>query len=87
VGRATHHHPAQAELGRRVQAERKRQGLSQMLLADRIGLHFGFISEVERGQRNLSLISLLRLAEGLGIDPAVLVTGLRFSPERIQPES
>jgi transcriptional regulator with XRE-family HTH domain len=49
-----------------------------MALADRIGLHFTFVSEVERGERNLSLSSLLRLAEGLEVDPGELVTGLRW---------
>jgi transcriptional regulator with XRE-family HTH domain len=54
-------------------------GISQMELADRIGLHFTFVSEVERGGRNLSLSSLLRLAEGLEINPADLVDGLHWS--------
>lgn len=48
-----------------------------MALAERIGLHFTFVSEVERGTRNLSLESLLRLAEGLNVDPGELVKDLR----------
>lgn len=48
-----------------------------MGLAERIGLHFTFVSEVERGTRNLSLESLLRLAEGLNLDPGELVRDLR----------
>ena len=48
-----------------------------MALAEKIGLHFTFISEVERGTRNLSLASLLRLAQGLSIDPGELVKGLK----------
>jgi transcriptional regulator with XRE-family HTH domain len=48
-----------------------------MGLAERIGLHFTFVSEVERGTRNLSLESLLRLADGLDIDLAELVRGLQ----------
>jgi transcriptional regulator with XRE-family HTH domain len=50
-----------------------------MVLAERIGLHFTFVSEVERGERNLSLSSLLRLSEGLGVNPALLVDGLRWT--------
>ena len=49
-----------------------------MALADRIGLHFTFVSEVERGGRNLSLSSLLRLAQGLEMNPGELVDGLRW---------
>lgn len=40
--------------------------------------HFTFVSEVERGERNLSLSSLLRLAEGLDVDPGELVSGLHW---------
>lgn len=47
-----------------------------MALADRVGLHFTFVSTVERGERNLSLRSLLVLSEGLELDPGDLVTGL-----------
>jgi len=54
-------------------------GLSQMALAEKIGLHFTFVSSVERGERNLSLQSLLRLAEGLEMNPAELVDGLRWN--------
>jgi transcriptional regulator with XRE-family HTH domain len=53
-----------------------------MELADRIGLHFTFVSEVERGGRNLSLSSLLRLADGLEANPADLVDGLRWEAQR-----
>jgi transcriptional regulator with XRE-family HTH domain len=53
-----------------------------MALADRIGLHFTFVSEIERGLRNLSLSSLLRLAEGLETNPAQLVDGLRWEREQ-----
>jgi transcriptional regulator with XRE-family HTH domain len=50
-----------------------------MALAEKVGMHFSFVSEVERGERNLSLATLLRLAEGLEINPAALVDGLRWS--------
>jgi transcriptional regulator with XRE-family HTH domain len=66
-------------------ARRLELGLSQMALAERIGLHFTFVGEVERGERNLSLASLLRLAQGLDIDPGVLVRGL--SPEGLGARS
>jgi transcriptional regulator with XRE-family HTH domain len=78
--------PAQIALGDRVRERRLALGLSQMSLADRIGLHFTFVSSVERGERNLSLESLLRLAEGLGVNPAELVDGLKWhAPRRRRP--
>jgi transcriptional regulator with XRE-family HTH domain len=52
-----------------------------MALADTIGLHFTFVGSVERGERNLSLSSLLRLAQGLELNPADLVDGLEWSAD------
>lgn len=84
MARTGRRHPAQIEVGRRARARREELGLSQMALAERIGLHFTFVSEVERGERNLSLSSLLRLAEGLDMNPATLVDGVRWSSDSRQ---
>ena len=81
MGRSGRRHPAQAELGRRVRAQRHRLGISQMALAEIVGLHFSFVSEVERGERNLSLSSLLRLADALEVDPGKLVAGLHWTED------
>jgi transcriptional regulator with XRE-family HTH domain len=62
--------------GDRVRTRRHELDLSQEALADRAGLHWTFVGQVERGQRNLSLHNLLKLAEALEIDPAELVAGL-----------
>ena len=45
--------------------------------AEEAGLHFTYVSSIERGQRNVSLQNILRLAAALSVDPAVLVSGLR----------
>ena len=63
-------------LGERVRARRESLGLSQEALADRAGVHWTFLGQVERGQRNLSLHNLLKIAAGVGVDPAELVRGL-----------
>ena len=52
-------------LGRAIKAHRERLGLSQEKLADRCGFDRTYISMLERGKRNPSLMNLLRLAEGL----------------------
>jgi transcriptional regulator with XRE-family HTH domain len=67
-------------LGERIRAERHAQGLSQEALADRCGIHWTFLGQVERGQRNLSLHNLLKIADGLVIDPGRLVRGLQAPP-------
>ncbi len=63
-------------LGERIRARREELGLSQEALADRCGVHWTFLGQVERGRRNLSLHNLLKLAAGLKVDPGELVRGL-----------
>lgn len=68
---------ATRELGVRVRNLREQQGISQEELARRAGVHWTFVSQVERGLRNANLHSLLKFAAGLGADPAELVRGLK----------
>jgi transcriptional regulator with XRE-family HTH domain len=63
--------------GERVRARRQELGKSQEQLADDAGLHWSYVGQVERGRRNLSLHNILKIAEALGVDAAVLVQGLR----------
>jgi transcriptional regulator with XRE-family HTH domain len=63
--------------GERVRARRHDLGKSQEQLADDCGLHWTFVGQVERGRRNVSLHNILKLADGLKIDPAELVRGLK----------
>ena len=67
--------------GERVRARRLELGKSQEKLAADSGLHWTFVGQVERGQRNLSLHNILRLAELLEIDPSELVRELRAPVE------
>lgn len=48
------------------------QGLSQESLADAAGIHRTFVSQVERELKNVSLDSIRKLANALGVDPAEL---------------
>jgi transcriptional regulator with XRE-family HTH domain len=64
--------PAQARdwqesFGRRVRTLRTRAGLSQMAFADRVGLHPTYISGIERGERNVSLVNIRLIAAGLDV--------------------
>ena len=58
---------------RRLRAER---GLSQEELAARAGLHRTYVSSVERGQRNISLDNIKKLADQLGIAASELLHGV-----------
>ena len=68
--------PASSEFGRRVRERRHTLGWSQIRLAEVAGLHFTYVSSVERGERNISLQNILRLAAALEIDAGELVAHL-----------
>ena len=50
-----------------VKVRREALGLTQEDLAEKAGIHRTYLSDVERGTRNLSLVNIERLAEGLSI--------------------
>jgi transcriptional regulator with XRE-family HTH domain len=76
MGRTPRKLPEAVEFGRRIRARREKLGWSQMALAEEVGLHFTYISSVERGERNISLQNIVRLAVALKVDAATLVKGL-----------
>lgn len=55
-----------------VRTTRLALGLSQEKLALDCGLDRTYISSVERGRRNVSLINIHKLADALGVSPADL---------------
>jgi transcriptional regulator with XRE-family HTH domain len=60
-------------VGCNVRALRKRRGLSQEQFAEILGLHRTYVGGVERGERNLTLRSVERLADRLGVEPLALL--------------
>lgn len=56
---------ALGSLGKVVRARREKLGLTQEQLAEKADLHWTFISGVERGVRNVSVLKLLRIASAL----------------------
>ena len=63
----------QRRVGRNLRAYRLQRGLSKESFADVVGVHRTYMGALERGQRNLSLQSLERLAEQLELDPLELL--------------
>jgi transcriptional regulator with XRE-family HTH domain len=64
------------ELGRRIRVLRQAQGMSQERLAEKAGVHRTYVGSLERGERNVALINIVRLADALGVDPADLIKGM-----------
>jgi ribosome-binding protein aMBF1 (putative translation factor) len=62
--------------GERVRDRRVALGLSQEAAAVRCGIHWTQLGKVERGQRSLRLETIVKIADGLDIDPGNLVRQL-----------
>jgi transcriptional regulator with XRE-family HTH domain len=59
--------PILKTFGTNVQKIRKQKGLSQEELAKKCRLHRTYIGGIERGERNVSLINLKKIATALGV--------------------
>ena len=63
----------QIAFGKAVRAARLEKNLSQEELADLADLHFTYVSSVERGERNISIENIVRLAKALKCQPRDLM--------------
>lgn len=75
-----------SDFGARVKYYRYRLKLSQEQLAERADLHPTYVGQVERGEKNASLESIMKLSKGLDIPPALLFERLTFKPERSEAQ-
>lgn len=62
-----------SEVGERVRRLRERAGWSQEELGFRSGLHRNYIGGIERGERNVAIVNIARLAKAFGIRPRELL--------------
>ena len=60
--------------GSYLRSQRQAQGFTQETLAERSGLHPTYIGGIERGERNLGLSNLLKLAAALDVRPSALLS-------------
>ena len=65
-----------ASLGDNIRKARQRLKISQDALAERCGLHRTYITDIERGARNVSFGSLLKVAQGLGTTVSELTSNI-----------
>jgi transcriptional regulator with XRE-family HTH domain len=69
------------QFGRKVQCVRNEQKISQEKLAELSELDRTYISSVERGQRNISLLNIIKIADALDVSARSLLAGLGGSDE------
>jgi len=74
------------KFGESVRERRRRLGVSQEKLAEFADLHRTYVADIERGNRNVGLVNIIRLADDLGVEPGELVNpctkGTRLSQEK-----
>jgi transcriptional regulator with XRE-family HTH domain len=63
--------------GRRLRQLRLERRLSQEKLAELADVHRNYVGGVERGERNVSLLNIVKLAHGLNVRTAKLVETIR----------
>jgi transcriptional regulator with XRE-family HTH domain len=69
---------ALARFGLRVRQLRLARDLSQEDLAELADLHRNYVSQIEGGRRNISLLNILKLAHGLKVKPTKLIETVRW---------
>lgn len=70
-------HRALDHFGKNLRKHRLDKGLSQEALAEKADLDSTYISGIERGVRNPSLLSIIRIAKALGTDSGTLFEGVK----------
>ncbi|KQA24477.1 MULTISPECIES: helix-turn-helix domain-containing protein [Vibrio] len=63
-------------IGQNIRLIRQAKCISQEQLADMTELHRTYIGSVERGERNISIINLVKIAFSLEVKPAKLLEGI-----------
>ena len=86
MGRRRKKQTVEQALGAKLRALREQQGLSQAELGRRAKQSQSNIARVEEGGRSPTVGTLARLAEGLGVEPAELLTGLVDKPKPAKAE-
>ena len=60
-------------VGKRIRLLREKKNLTQEDLAFEAGVHRAYIGQIERGEKNLGLVNLQKIAKALKISPSKLL--------------
>lgn len=55
------------DIGRKLRAYRRKMGMTQEELAEKAELHYTYIGQVERGEKNLTLVSMEKILNALEV--------------------
>ena len=61
-------HPALIKIGERIRELRKEKGYSQESFAAEVGLDRTYMGSVERGERNIATLNLIKIAKTLSVE-------------------
>jgi len=64
--------PELVSLGAEIKAMRLKKGLSQEAFADELGIDRSYVGGIERGEHNVALVNLLKIASALNMTLAQL---------------
>lgn len=70
-------HPALIKLGKKIRGLRKEKGFSQESFAYEVGLDRTYMGSVERGERNIAALNLIRIAKALKVEVGTLFPATR----------
>lgn len=73
--------PLSSNLANNIRKLRAKRKVSQEELADICGIHRTYIGGIERGERNITLRTLEKIAQALGANPLELLRGGRVGKE------
>lgn len=73
-------HPALIKLGKRIRELRKAKGFSQEEFAYEVDLDRTYMGGIERGERNIAAINIIRIAKVLKVEVGELFPSIRYLP-------
>lgn len=70
-------HPALIKLGKKIRELRKEKGFSQENFAYEVGLDRTYMGSVERGERNIAALNLIKIAKTLKVEVGSLFPAIK----------
>ncbi|XID92377.1 helix-turn-helix domain-containing protein [Paenibacillaceae bacterium WGS1546] len=74
-------------VGQRIRSLRKERKLSQEQLGEKGGFHYSYIGQIERGEKNISLLNLAKIAAALDVGISQLFALIDEEEKRTESEN